>query len=150
MAERGAGWPTLVDESEHEGFRLFSDGNVPPSFVRTWYDEGETGLVENPDPDAAVTLIGMGIYDSAEAELLRQWNAMEDDEHQDEARDDLLDTMGIHHAERGATAVILTEQFRFDPRNIDLVDRRSNESLEAARALAARVFMAGGIQPPQQ
>ena len=151
MAGRGAEWPILVAESqEYIGSRLFSDGNVPPAFVRTWYDEGETGLVESPDPNAAVTLIGIGLYDGAEAELLSREIALEADPDQDRVRDELLDEVGVMQRRRGAAEILLTEQLQFDPRNVDLVTRSRSESLEVARALAARVFMAGSIEPPQQ
>ena len=144
MTGRGAEWPALSYEGGTDDFRLFSDGNVPPSFVRTWYDPGDTGLVEDPDPQATVTLAALGPYDPSEADMFRRANQSEDGAEIDE----LMDQADEHVQGRGVHIVERYRQFHFDPRVSSLIG--GTEALEEARQLAAEVFAAAGIERPAQ
>ena len=121
---------------------MFSDGNVPPNFVRTWYDGGDTGLIEEPDPQAVVTVAALGPYDATEADMFIRASLSA----VDEEADDLMDEVDIHVNHRGGDIIEQYRQFQFDPRISSLLG--GTEALEEARQLAAEVFAAAGIERP--
>jgi len=145
MAGRGARseWPIVTHTWGNDAW-LFSDGHVPPAFAHVWYDRGDTGFPEQPDPKTAVTLLAVGPYSESGAEIIREREDIDDlsREESDRFADRLLAS--------DPDTTVMYRELKFDPRHTDLVDKYGTNALDEARGLAEALFAASGITRPGQ